>query len=95
MTLLVNQMPQHNHLVAVNNQAGSVADPTNALLAQGNSGSGRDPVAISNYTSGAATGTLAPTAISATGGNQPHANIQPFLCVNFIIALQGIFPSRQ
>jgi microcystin-dependent protein len=95
VTLLVNQMPQHNHMVAVNNQAGSVADPTNALLAQGNSGAGRDPIATSNFTSGAATGTLAPAAISATGGNQPHANIQPFLCVNFIIALQGIFPSRQ
>ncbi len=94
VTLLVNQMPQHNHMVAVNNQAGSVADPTNALLAQGNSGSGRDSVAVSNYTSGAATGTLAPTSISIAGGNQPHANIQPFLCVNFIIALQGIFPSR-
>lgn len=94
VTLLVNQMPQHNHMVAVNNQAGSVADPTNALLAQGNSGSGRDSVAVSNYTSAAATGTLAPTSISAAGGNQPHANIQPFLCVNFIIALQGIFPSR-
>jgi microcystin-dependent protein len=28
------------------------------------------------------------------GGNQPHSNIQPYLCINFIIALQGIFPSR-
>lgn len=95
VTLLVNQMPQHNHLVAVNNQAGSVADPTNALLAEGNSGSGRDPNLLSNFTSGAATGSLAPTAISVAGGGQSHANIQPFLCVNFIIALQGIFPSRQ
>jgi microcystin-dependent protein len=49
---------------------------------------------VSNYVSAAATGTLAPTAIAPSGGNQPHSNIQPFLCINFIIALQGIFPSR-
>src|SRR6202140_5268647 len=39
ITLLTNQMPQHNHLVAVSNQPGAVADPTNATLAQGNPGS--------------------------------------------------------
>ncbi|MBS1799731.1 MAG: phage tail protein [Acidobacteria bacterium] len=94
VTLLSTQMPSHNHLVGVSNQAGSVADPTNAILAQGNSGSGRSPVPVSDYVSTAATGTLAPTAVSAAGGNQPHSNIQPYLCVNFIIALQGIFPSR-
>ena len=95
VTLQVTQMPSHNHLVGVSNQVGSVADPTNAVLAQGNSGSNRDAVAVSNYVSTAATGTLAPTTISAAGGSQPHSNLQPYLCVNFIIALQGIFPSRQ
>lgn len=95
VTLLVNQMPAHNHLVAVSNQVGSVADPTNAILAQGNSGSGRSPVVVSDYVPAVPpTGTLSPVSISNAGGNQPHSNIQPFLCVNFIIALQGIFPSR-
>jgi microcystin-dependent protein len=94
VTLLANQMPQHNHLVGVSNLVGAVADPTNALLAQGNSGSVRSPVAVSDYVSTAATGTLAPAAISPAGGNQPHDNIQPFLCINFIIALVGIFPPR-
>jgi microcystin-dependent protein len=87
-------MPAHNHLMGVSNQSGAVADPTNAILAQGNSGSAREPVAVSDYVSTAATGTLAPTAISAAGGSQPHSNLQPYLCVNFIIATQGIFPSR-
>ena len=32
--------------------------------------------------------------VQATGGNQPHANVQPFTCINYIIALQGVFPSR-
>jgi microcystin-dependent protein len=49
---------------------------------------------VSDYVSTAATGTLAPAAIASSGGNQPHSNIQPFLCINFIIALNGIFPSR-
>ncbi len=95
VTLLPTQIPAHNHLMGVSNQSGSVADPTNAILAQGNSGSGRDAVAVSDYVSTAATGTLAPTAIQPAGGSQPHSNVQPYLCVNFIIALQGIFPSRQ
>ena len=41
-----------------------------------------------------ATGQMAGTAIGLTGNNQPFGLIQPYLCVNFIIALQGIFPSR-
>jgi microcystin-dependent protein len=94
ITLLPNQMPAHNHLMGVSNLPGAVADPTNAIMAQGNSGAGRSPVLVSDYVSTAATGTLAPTAIAPSGGNQPHSNIQPFLCINFIIALTGIFPSR-
>jgi microcystin-dependent protein len=94
VTLLTTQIPQHNHLVGVSNLSGGVADPTNALLAQGNSGTARSPVAVFDYVSTAPTGTLAPTAISMTGSSQPHPNIQPYLCINFIIALVGIFPPR-
>jgi len=88
-----DQMPMHNHLVGVNNQPGGNPDPTNGILAEGNNGA-RPPVLAHNYTAAAATGTLAPTAIAASGGNLPHTNIQPYLTVNFIIALVGIFPSR-
>jgi microcystin-dependent protein len=94
ITLLPTQMPIHNHLMGVSNLPGAVSDPTNAILAQGNSGAGRSPVPVSDYVSTAATGTLAPTAIASSGGSQPHSNIQPYLCINFIIALNGIFPSR-
>jgi microcystin-dependent protein len=93
VTLLYNQMPSHNHLVNVNNQAGPNQDPTNGILAEVNNGA-RPPVLAHCYTNSAATGTLAPTALTTAGGNLPHANIQPFLTVNFIIALTGIFPSR-
>jgi microcystin-dependent protein len=94
VTLLQNQMPTHNHLIGISNQLGTVSDPTNAILAQGNSGEARRPVAVSDYVTTAVTGSLAPATVSSTGGNQPHNNLQPYLCVNFIIALQGIFPSR-
>jgi microcystin-dependent protein len=93
VTLLSNQMPIHNHLVNVNNAAGTSADPTSKLLAETATDS-RTPTLTQTYTSNAATGTLAPTAISTAGGNLPHPNLQPFLTVNFIIALTGIFPSR-
>jgi microcystin-dependent protein len=37
---------------------------------------------------------MSPSAISPTGGGQPHQNVMPYLAVNFIISLEGIFPSR-
>jgi microcystin-dependent protein len=94
VALLQTQMPMHNHLVSVNNAVGAASDPTNAILAKGYTGESRNPTFVPNYTSAAATGTLAANAVSQVGGNQPHANIQPYQCVNFIIALQGVFPSR-
>ena len=38
---------------------------------------------------------LNPAAVGASGGSQPHNNVQPFLCINFIIALEGIYPTRE
>ena len=46
------------------------------------------------YTDPAALTTLLPACISSVGGSQPHNNMMPYLVLNFIIALQGIFPSR-
>ncbi|MFZ1084775.1 MAG: tail fiber protein [Terracidiphilus sp.] len=93
VTLLYNQMPLHNHLVNVNNTAGNSADPTSKILAE-TANSAKPPVLTQTYTNAASTGTMAATAISTAGGNVPHPNLQPFLTVNFIIALVGIFPSR-
>jgi microcystin-dependent protein len=94
VTLLSNQMPVHNHLVNVNNQPGISADPTNNYLAETAAPNTRPPVLTQTYTNAAPTGTLASAAVSVAGGNLPHPNIQPFLTVNFIIAMQGIFPPR-
>jgi microcystin-dependent protein len=94
VTLLAQQMPSHNHLINVNNTPGTAPDPTNNIQAEAGTGDPRNPTLTSQFTSAAATGTMAPNAVSMAGGGQPHANIQPYLTMNFIIALQGIFPSR-
>lgn len=88
------QMPSHNHLINVNNANGTASDPTGGIPAKGYTGDGRNPTLIPNYTTANATGQFAPNAVTQTGGSQPHQNIQPYLCVNFIIALVGVFPSR-
>ena len=93
VTLNVSQMPTHNHTVGVNNNTGTTPDPTNAFPAKGYTGEFRNSTLISNYGT-SATGNFAQNAVSQVGGGQPHTNIEPYLCVNFIIALNGIFPSR-
>jgi microcystin-dependent protein len=85
VTLIVTQMPQHNHLLSVNNQGAATGRP-----------SGQFPgvTAANAYAPATDSTTFAPQAISLTGGSQPHENRQPYLCLNYCIALQGIFPSR-
>lgn len=84
-TLAANEMPQHRHLVEVSN-AGTTAVPTGAVLANAGSDFFRDDVTLLvNMNSGA---------VLNVGGGQAHENMQPYLAVNFCIALQGLFPSR-
>jgi|SRR5271154_2414380 len=94
VTLLATQMPSHSHLINVNNTPGTAPDPTNNIQAEAGTGDPRSPTLISQFTNAASTGTMAPNTVSLAGGNLPHANIQPYLTINFIIALQGIYPSR-
>lgn len=84
VTLLVSQLPAHSHLASATSVNGTTATPTNNVLASYLNGYG--PVA--------ALTTLAADEISSVGGSQAHENRQPFLTLNFCIALQGIFPSR-
>jgi microcystin-dependent protein len=87
VTLTQAQMPQHNHTMATLSAPGTVARPNTQLLAQSTSGSIYGPAP----SDGSA---LNQAAISSAGNNQPHANVQPYLAITFIIALQGIFPPR-
>lgn len=92
VTLLANQMPAHTHaLNASNTQAGSDS-PANGLLAQSYDQNANN--SVSTYAGGAPNATLNAASIAPAGGSLPHDNMQPYQCVSFIIALEGVFPSR-
>jgi microcystin-dependent protein len=84
-TLIISEMPQHNHLVSAN--TGSPNQPGLAGNMWCNNGSNL-------YSGSNPNSSMNPAAGSPMGSSQPHPNIQPFLVLNFIIALQGVFPSR-
>ncbi|HEU4612084.1 MAG TPA: tail fiber protein [Kofleriaceae bacterium] len=86
VALVAQQIPQHAHSVIAASGGTRSASPSGNML-----GSGEADV----YTRGtAAPVNMAPNAIAPSGGSQPHDNMQPYLCINFVIALEGIFPSR-
>jgi microcystin-dependent protein len=94
-TLLSTNLPAHTHPLNITNAAGTQSDPTGALIAQINSG-GKPPVLNTlEFATGSTTGSMAATAIGPNAGGSVPISIQPaYLTVNFVIALVGIFPSR-
>ena len=95
VTLNVNQMPAHNHFLnAGTSAATSIA--VGSTVIPGNANGDSSPLFYWTPQSGQQieTFTMAPQACSQAGGSQPHSNLMPSLCITFIIALQGIFPSR-
>lgn len=88
-TLTVSQLPAHNHVVNASTSIGTQPGPSNHIPA---SVSGAAPEKI--YTANAPNAAMNAATISIAGGSQPVGVIQPFLCVNFIIATSGLFPSR-
>jgi microcystin-dependent protein len=85
ITLTVQQIPAHSHPLLAS------ADPAVTLNPQSNVLS--STVTATPYFDSNPTAPLSPQAVSPTGGSQPHTNFQPYLCVDFIISLFGIFPS--
>jgi microcystin-dependent protein len=90
VTLLLAQMPAHNHTISGVNSGGNQAGPANGSFAVESTGTSL------NYANSSAPpiSPMNPAMLSQTGQSQPHNNQQPYLCINFIIALVGIFPSR-
>lgn len=88
-TITMSEMPAHNHFAVastdsnVNNGTGA---PNNYFSATADN--------TQMYFTGNADSVMSPSVISSTGGSQPHENRQPYLALNFVIALIGIFPSR-
>jgi microcystin-dependent protein len=83
-TLSIPEMPSHGHSIGVSSAVGNAKMPNDNLLAQSNDGE-------NNFTTGEADGEMTTENL---GGGQGHNNMPPFLAVNFIIALVGVFPSR-
>jgi microcystin-dependent protein len=87
VTLTVSQIPAHTHALVGTSANGTSPNPGGNLPAQ--------PAAtIQPYTVEQTTLNMNPGAIRPAGGSQPHDNFQPYLCVDFIISLFGIFPSQ-
>lgn len=84
-TITMSEMPTHNHLINASTTSGNTNDPSNHLLAASASPVYKKPSSPVGMTA---------ENITNTGGGQPHENRQPFLVLNFVIALQGVFPSQ-
>lgn len=89
VTLIASEMPAHAHQPQADASASGQMSPAGATWGAG--GRGRPAAYAANSNPGAA---LSPQALAPTGGSQPHNNRSPYLGVSFIIALQGVFPSR-
>ena len=83
VTLNQGEMPMHSHLASANNAAATASRPAGAVPSGGGA-----------YAASGDGTTMNPAFIGNTGGSQPHDNVQPYLALNFCIALEGIFPSR-
>jgi microcystin-dependent protein len=88
VSIVQNNLPAHNHQINCINSGGTQASPVGGYPAVESTGTSY------NYATGTANGTLIATTVSNTGSNVPLNVVNPYLVVNFIIALVGIFPSR-
>ena len=84
ITLTVQQTPAHNHAFLVSTALVNANTPQGNVLGQS--------AAVQMYIQQPPSVNLANNALSVDGGSQPHTNFQPYLCVDFIISLFGIFP---
>jgi microcystin-dependent protein len=87
VTLSASEMPVHGHSMSASSSASTTTVPTGAHP-------GVSTNSIGNAYGSAPNGTMPANAVSASGGGQPHQNRQPYLTLNYVIATEGIFPSR-
>jgi microcystin-dependent protein len=86
VTLTVSQIPAHSHPYLASTNLADVTGPSGAMVGQLTGGA-------KIYSGAAGNAPMAPSSIGSTGGSQPHSNFQPYLCIDFIISLFGVFPS--
>jgi microcystin-dependent protein len=85
ITLTTQQIPAHSHPMLASTGPGTQNDPTNTVTAASPS--------VTLYAQDVTDSNMSPNAVLPDGGSQPHTNFQPYLCLDFIISLFGIFPS--
>ena len=85
VTLTTQQLPAHSHALLASDEVATLVDPAGSVSGQTGTFDG--------YQSTPGAVPMAAQSLSPVGGTQPHENLQPFLCLHFIIALFGVFPS--
>ncbi len=85
VTLATSQIPAHSHVPQANTGMGSQASPAGNVWANSTN---------LPYSTSAPSATMDPAAVGLAGGSQPHDNMVPYLCINFIISLFGIYPAQ-
>jgi microcystin-dependent protein len=88
VTLTVSQIPAHSHPLLASTNFSTTSS------VQGNLASALNVVNVDPYGTDQPVQGVSPSSVTSTGGSQPHNNFQPYLCVDFIISLFGIFPSQ-
>ena len=86
VTLSTPQIPVHTHPMVASSDAANQITGAGGVLAS--------PVSLATYFASAPDAALNALAVQPAGGNQPHDNMQPYLAINFIISLFGIYPSQ-
>jgi microcystin-dependent protein len=86
VTLSTQQIPVHNHAFLVNSAIGTQTSPTNNFMAA--------PLSGKAYIAGTPDKNMAANLAAPVGGSQPHENMQPYLCITYIISLFGVFPQQ-
>ena len=85
VTLTTSQIPAHSHVPQANSAPGTQAGPSGGAWAEST---------LDQFSSSSPSVNMSPTALGSSGGSQPHDNMVPFLVINFILSLFGIFPSQ-
>lgn len=96
VTIITSTMPQHSHNLMADNNNPTANVPASANVIAKNQGvaSTGGTFNFALYSGNAPNNIAAANTVGNSGGSQPHTNIMPYLCLNFSIALQGIFPSQ-
>jgi microcystin-dependent protein len=94
ITLLQSEMPIHSHFLNATTDRGNSTSANGNVPATGAAGTPQKPTLAKFYSTNAPNTQLGSASVFPVGGAQPHNNMQPFLTLNYCIALQGVFPPR-